>query len=229
MWKPYWAALSVDSRERLLLGANSFGLTCAAIALVSALDCLAGLLKRLLAHAVPLIEVMQMGVGILLGVGALGLFLAGTLAALVTLFDVVARRTPGRTSVMLTGIFLALVSTVVVVQVLLPAHWNLPRDSDKMPFDSRVWQTRDSKWAGTPGSSPREQMLGDVVRHVLPGKTRDEILRLRGPTDQSWVGGSGSDLVYRLGATRGFGVDDEWLVIRFDGRERFRGWDHRID
>jgi hypothetical protein len=58
-------------------------------------------------------------------------------------------------------------------------------------------------------------MLGDVVENILPGKSRNEIIRLLGlSSDDS----NQSTLLFYLGPARGdfFGVEVEWLEVYLD-------------
>ena len=65
-------------------------------------------------------------------------------------------------------------------------------------------------------------MVDDLLkRNLLNGRSRAQVEELLGPADNTpyfreW------DLVYHLGPERGlFGIDSEWLVVRFDSADRF--------
>jgi hypothetical protein len=76
------------------------------------------------------------------------------------------------------------------------------------------------------GDTPtaRQQMVGEVVQRLLPGKTRGELERLLGPSlDTPYFKTTGRDLIYVLGPERSFiSIDSEWLLIWLDQAGRFR-------
>ncbi len=87
--------------------------------------------------------------------------------------------------------------------------------SQRVAFDAPSWRARsldqDVKWP------TRLRMIDDLMgKRRLDGLSPPDVLALLGPADQTskwkeW------DLVYWLGPERGpFGVDSEWLVIKFD-------------
>ena len=68
-------------------------------------------------------------------------------------------------------------------------------------------------------------MLGDVVAHVLPGRTQAEIEEMLGPSlTTSYFESTSRDLIYVLGAERDsfFPVDSEWLLVWLDEAGRFQ-------
>lgn len=93
--------------------------------------------------------------------------------------------------------------------------------SNRTPFDAESWRDRSLDQAD-PAWPTRLRMVDDVIaRRRLDGFTRNELLTLLGPADQTdkwrdW------HLVYWLGPERsGFArIDSEWLVIRFDDSSR---------
>jgi hypothetical protein len=92
--------------------------------------------------------------------------------------------------------------------------------SQRTTFEAKTWRERsldhDPEWP------TRLRMIDDLIaKRRLDGLTRNELLALLGPADQTdkwrdW------DLVYWLGYQRsGFiRIDSEWLVIRFDDSGR---------
>ena len=90
------------------------------------------------------------------------------------------------------------------------------------PFDSAEWQAASSSLGDTP--TVRQQMVGEVVQRLLPGRTREEIERVLGPSrDTAYFKSTGRDLIYVLGPERRFiSVDSEWLLIWLDQAGRFR-------
>ena len=87
--------------------------------------------------------------------------------------------------------------------------------SHRTTFDGKAW--RDRSLDHDPGWPTRLRMVDDLIaKHQLDGVSRDQILLLLGPADETgkW---KDWDLVYWLGPERGvFRIDSEWLVIRFD-------------
>lgn len=66
-------------------------------------------------------------------------------------------------------------------------------------------------------------MVDDVMRNVLPGRTRQQIEEALGPSlTTEYFKSTGRDLIYILGPERGFiGVDSEWLLIWVDAKGHF--------
>lgn len=90
----------------------------------------------------------------------------------------------------------------------------LPSGSHLRPFNSEAWIDEHSM-EPKGGITERQKMLGDVVDTILPGKSRNEIIRLLGlSSDDS----NQPALLYYLGPARGdfFGVEVEWLDITLD-------------
>lgn len=81
---------------------------------------------------------------------------------------------------------------------------------NRMPFDSAKWKAGNE-------NDIRIRMVDSLLRkNELNGKTRAEILALLGEPDNTGYFRD-YDLVYRLGAERGFiSIDSEWLVFRLD-------------
>ena len=106
---------------------------------------------------------------------------------------------------------------------VVSALWNvlpapLPTGSYDKSFDHKVWV--DAKSANNTGESitPRQQMLADVVKR-LPGKNREEIVKMLGPSfDQPGYMSTKGDLIYPTGLQRDFylAMDSEWLLIKLD-------------
>ena len=100
----------------------------------------------------------------------------------------------------------------------------LPNGSYLQSFDSDIWIADDSTVQKS-GITDRQKMLGDVVEHVLPGKSRNEIIRLLGlSSDDS----NQETLNYYLGPTRGdlSGIHTEFLRVHFDTSAHYK--DHSI-
>ena len=79
---------------------------------------------------------------------------------------------------------------------------------NRLPFDT-------AKWKSGKENDIRIRMVDSLLRkYELSGKTRSEILALLGEADNTGYFRD-YDLVYRLGAERGFiSIDSEWLVFR---------------
>lgn len=89
-------------------------------------------------------------------------------------------------------------------------------------FDRAIWQAPRSAEYVPRDVTPRQKMLADVVKNVLPGRTRAELEEMLGPTEKSVVIGD-HDLVYKLGPVPdfGFAFDSDWLLIWLDKDGRF--------
>jgi hypothetical protein len=75
-------------------------------------------------------------------------------------------------------------------------------------------------------------MLGDLVRNVLPGRTRAEIEALLGTTGPTgYFKELGWDLIYVTGPERSspYSIDSEWLLIWLDSTGRFQRYEIRTD
>lgn len=83
-------------------------------------------------------------------------------------------------------------------------------------FDAQTW--RAHRGAG-PQDNPRREMLGAVQEEVLrPGRGRDEIVAILGEPERR----SGQADQYDMGPHR-YGIDNETLVIEYDGEGRLAG------
>ena len=104
----------------------------------------------------------------------------------------------------------------------------LPSGSYLRAFDSNTWKAPGSDHHVAGDITPRQKMLGDVVRNILPGRTRAELEELLGPSVQTaYFRSTGRDLIYPLGFQRDavFSIDSEWLLIWLDDRGRFRRYE----
>lgn len=100
----------------------------------------------------------------------------------------------------------------------------LPTGSYLRRFDSAIWRMEASSSYVEGDITSRQKMLGDVVDHVLPGQTRQEIERRLGPSlETPYFSESGRDLIYITGPERDtpFAIDSEWLLIWLDEHGRF--------
>ena len=90
-----------------------------------------------------------------------------------------------------------------------------PPDYSIQQFDRKIWLDERSTNGTALLLSPRQEMLADVLRHIVYKSNRRRIEQGLGP---SYVTGyfksTGRDLIYPLGPTHGFfALDDEWLLI----------------
>lgn len=100
----------------------------------------------------------------------------------------------------------------------------LPAGSDRRAFEPADWTADHSSEARKGDVTVRQQMLRDVVTRILPGKTRNEIERLLGPSLVTpYFKDTKRDLIYILGPERSsyFKIDSEWLLIWLDAQGRF--------
>jgi hypothetical protein len=119
--------------------------------------------------------------------------------------------------------------------VVLAFAWlyarGLPTGSFVKRFDRAAWNAPQAMHFVKGDITPREKMLGDVVRNVLPGRTRAEIEAQLGPSlDTGYFREDGRDLIYLLGPERNlFSIDSEWLLIWLDAQGRFERFEVRND
>jgi len=101
----------------------------------------------------------------------------------------------------------------------------LPAGSHLQRFDRAVWQDPRSVNPVPGDVTPRQKMLADVVKRVLPGRTRADLEEILGPSRETrFKSSSGCDLVYKLGPQRDSYIatdPDEWLLICLDKDGRF--------
>ena len=98
----------------------------------------------------------------------------------------------------------------------------LPSGSYLRPFNSELWIADDSTIARE-GITVRQKMLGDVVDNILPGKSRNEILRLLGLSSDDSLQPT---LRFYLGPARGvFFREVEWLKVYLDHSGHFTNYE----
>ena len=98
---------------------------------------------------------------------------------------------------------------------------NLPTGSDQLRFDSNLWKNSESAPLPQDLVTLRQKMLKDAVEDILPGKSKEEIIDLLGPSTETPNFRGRYDLIYVLGPERDsiFGIDYEWLLIHLkDGK-----------
>ncbi|MBR0642239.1 hypothetical protein [Plastoroseomonas hellenica] len=83
-------------------------------------------------------------------------------------------------------------------------------------FDAETWRAHRN---ASPQDNPRREMLRAVQEDVLrPGRGRDEILAILGEPERR----SSQADQYDMGPHR-YGIDNETLVIEYDGEGRLTG------
>jgi len=101
----------------------------------------------------------------------------------------------------------------------VPCHGLCQQDRTLSASTARSGRTRDPPTMSRVTSLQRQKMLADVVKSVLPGRTRVELEQILGPSlETSYFKSSGRDLIYVLGPQRDsyFVIDSEWLLIWLD-------------
>jgi len=121
--------------------------------------------------------------------------------------------------------FVGLASFALAVGVLRTLPRSLPTGSHLQSFDRTLWRDLHSAEYVEGDITPRQKMLADVVKNVLPGRTRAELEELLGPSlDTLYFKKEGRDLIYVLGPERDgyITIDSEWLLIWLDKDGRFK-------
>lgn len=106
-------------------------------------------------------------------------------------------------------IFIAL----ILIVVLMPTD-GLPKYSGKLKFDSDLWRSEKALESDWTHVTPRQKMIKDLIRNNLSNKTKEDIFQLLGPSDTTKYSPR-AEAAYLLGLQRGFGVDNEWLLVYF--------------
>jgi hypothetical protein len=125
---------------------------------------------------------------------------------------------PLRKLILIFGLGLLLLASPIFILLAASGFEPVIEYFGRKPFDSVSWKTS----LATPSSNPiRLKMVDDLLRkHPLIGKSRVEVEKLIGippPTEYF----RSYDLVYWLGPERSFfGIDSEWLGVRFDSNQR---------
>ena len=103
----------------------------------------------------------------------------------------------------------------------------LPNGSHSQPFDSDLWIADDSILVRD-GITNRQKMLGDVIDNILPGRSKNEIIKLLGlfsdSSNHSAPNNSNQPtLIFYLGPARRdtMGIQAEWLKVYLDPSGHF--------
>jgi hypothetical protein len=98
----------------------------------------------------------------------------------------------------------------------------LPTGSHLQSFNSELWIADDSTIARE-GITVRQKMLGDVTENILPGKSRNKIIRLLGLSSDDSLQPT---LRFYLGPARGaFFGEVEWLNVYLDHSGHFKNYE----
>lgn len=148
----------------------------------------------------------------------LGQGLAGSIALFCIVMNTLRRRPyleDYRFRVVHTGFSFALVFLVMLTLTLLKGP--LPAGSDAAVFDADLWSGKKaSALYDEQGITARQAMLSDLVKRVLPGRSRAEIIEILGEPDN--INRFDANLIYSTGIERGASLklDSEWLLIFID-------------
>lgn len=116
----------------------------------------------------------------------------------------------------------------------------LPSGSNLRTFDSEIW-IGDQSTVPQGEITDRQKMLGDLVENILPGKSRNGIIRLLGlPSENGTIDrilgltrdqANQSTLYFFLGPSRGdsLKIHIEFLVIHFDTTNRYKKYSIEVD
>ncbi len=97
---------------------------------------------------------------------------------------------------------------------------------ENLPFNSKVWKTIQSQHTGVFSRlSPRQRMINDLTRNVLPNLTKREVEDLLGFEERSEILMGSETLLYVIGPEKGLGVDSECLLVVFDKGGHFKEYD----
>jgi hypothetical protein len=175
---------------------------------------------------VPSISFSFLYVFYLLSYAALLAFLAAcaAISGMVVLWQLKTRSVvSGRVKYVFFASAIAATCCSVMFALALYLPQGLPAGSWISEFDAVMWRDPASADFGK-SVSIRQKMLGDLVSNVLPGKSRDEIIDLLGPSSKTpYFASLEYDLIYPTGAQRDsyIRIDSEWLLIWCDHTGRF--------
>lgn len=127
----------------------------------------------------------------------------------------------------------AISATILILYISSPYMPKfLPNGSHSQSFVSDLWIADDSTLVRD-GITNRQKMLGDVIKRVLPGKTKNEIIRHLGLTSEDKNHPSLDDqnqpaLVFYLGPARrdSMGSQAEYLKVYLDPSGHYIKYKH---
>ena len=101
-----------------------------------------------------------------------------------------------------------------------------------MEFTPLAWHDSRSLLFVDGDITPRQKMLGSLVRRLQVEQKRADLEALLGPSlETRYFEKTGRDLIYILGPERDsfFGIDSEWLLIWLDDAGNFQKYEIRTD
>jgi hypothetical protein len=108
---------------------------------------------------------------------------------------------------------IGLIGTFLVLYLMAN---RMPEGSYDLKFQQQLWQQKESSVSPEGDIALRQKMVADVIKNILPGKNRSEVLSLLGPPTET----KSDQFLYVLGRERGYtSIDYEWLRIRFEGEK----------
>jgi hypothetical protein len=186
-------------------------------------------------HVYPSAGTSLVFFGYLLSVAVLGA-IAGIAAGIAGVMLLWARFRDRAASKITRSVFLVAISGLIWLAVVACSSKamarGLPAGSNVRAFEAQSWQQPESQAFVSNDISLRQKMLGDVVRNILPGRSRTEIESALGPSlETPYFAGTGHDMIYVLGPEREsfFAIDSEWLLIWLDASGRFSRYEIRTD
>jgi hypothetical protein len=120
-------------------------------------------------------------------------------------------------------------STMVLARVI---KGTLPTGSHVLEFAPAVWREQRSSEFVQGDITPRQKMLGSLVKRFGQAQDRAELEALLGPSlDTPYFASTGRDLIYLLGPERDsfFAIDSEWLLIWLDDSGHFARYEIHTD
>jgi hypothetical protein len=147
-------------------------------------------------------------------------------------FSALSRPMDPRSSRLFSVPLIGLLMFGVVVGLRTIGSPPLPTGSYALPFDEEAWLDADSTRWREGDITPRQKMLGSVVRDILPESHHSDIRRSLGASDDSgYFRSTGRDLIYILGPERDnlIGIDSEWLLIWLDESGHFERFAVMVD
>ena len=108
----------------------------------------------------------------------------------------------------------------------------LPTGSHVLEFAPAVWREQSSSEFVQGDITPRQKMLGSLVKRFGQAQDRAELEALLGPSlETPYFASTGRDLIYLLGPERDsfFGIDSEWLLIWLDDSGHFARYEIYTD
>lgn len=122
-------------------------------------------------------------------------------------------RRASRIAVLLLALGAALALSLVAYVVAEFSRPVLSEYANRLRFESAAWKAE--RRASDPMWPVRLRMVDDLLARIsLAGMTREAVIELLGPPDNTPYFAAPGRMVYYLGPERGmFRIDSEWLVV----------------